>query len=187
MAMKGYPYFPKLQHNWSHTITLFHIISRTFIREVLPLGRDAVGVFYSPSWLGHSLTECYPLAEMQSVYSAAPANWAKDLIKCYGSRPSGPVSDSNEKVLCIPQSSSITGTWSWDCLVSYPGHLLEGVLPLCRDAIGILYSPSRLGYLLGNFTPLQRCRSCILQPQLIGPLVDGVLPLCRDAVGVFCS
>ena len=51
---------------------------------------------------------------------------------------SGPGSDGNERVLHIPQSSSITGT---DCLVSYPGHLLRGL------------------------TPLQRSSRCILQPQ----------------------
>ena len=55
---------------------------------------------------------------------------------------SGPGSDGNEGVLCIPQSSSIAGTSSSDCLVSYPGHLLGGVLPLCREAIGVFYSPS---------------------------------------------
>ena len=41
----------------------------------------------------------------------------------------GPGSNGNEGVLCIPQSSSITGTSSSDCLVSYPGHLwVEGYL-----------------------------------------------------------
>ena len=34
----------------------------------------------TPDWLvsytGHSLRESYPSAEMQSVYSAAPADWA---------------------------------------------------------------------------------------------------------------
>ena len=39
---------------------------------------------------------------------------------------SGPRSDGNKEVLCIPQSSSITGTSPSDCLVSYPGHLLGG-------------------------------------------------------------
>ena len=35
-----------------------------------------------------------------------------------------------------------------DCLVSYPGpSLWWGVLPLCREAVGIFYSPSRLGIL----------------------------------------
>ena len=30
--------------------------------------------------------------------------------------------------------------------VSYPGHsLVGGVLPLCREAVGVFYSPSRLG------------------------------------------
>ena len=37
---------------------------------------------------------------------------------------SGPGSDSNEGVLCIPQSSSITETSPLDCLGLYPGHLL---------------------------------------------------------------
>ena len=39
---------------------------------------------------------------------------------------SGPGSDGNEGVLCIPQSSSIIGTLPSDCLVSYPGHSLVG-------------------------------------------------------------
>ena len=47
-------------------------------------------------------------------------------------------------VLRIPQSSSITGTSPSDCLVLYPGHSLVGVLPLCRGAVGVFYSPSRL-------------------------------------------
>ena len=52
-----------------------------------------------------------------------------------------PGSDGNGWILHIPQSSSITGVSSSDCLVSYPGHSLEGVLPL------------------------QRSNRCILQPQ----------------------
>ena len=65
---------------------------------------------------------------------------------------SGPESDSNEWVLCIHQSSRYTGVLPSDCLVSYPGHLLEcvcvcrGVLSLCIDAISIFYSPSWLGW-----------------------------------------
>ena len=37
---------------------------------------------------------------------------------------SGPGSNGNKGVLCIPQSSSITEASPSDCLVSYPGHLL---------------------------------------------------------------
>ena len=37
---------------------------------------------------------------------------------------SGPGSDGNEGVLCIPQSSSITGALM-DCLISYPVYSLE--------------------------------------------------------------
>ena len=42
---------------------------------------------------------------------------------------SGPASDANEGVRCIPQSSSITGASPSDCLVSYPGHSLEQSYP----------------------------------------------------------
>ena len=59
---------------------------------------------------------------------------------------SGPGSDGNEGVLRIPQISSTAGTSPSDCLVSYPGHSLGGrVLPLCRGAVSLFYSPSRLG------------------------------------------
>ena len=54
---------------------------------------------------------------------------------------SRPGSDGNNGVLCIPQISSTTGISPSDCLVSYPGHLLEVVLPLCREAVGVFYSP----------------------------------------------
>ena len=43
---------------------------------------------------------------------------------------SGPGSDGNEGVLCIPRSSCITGTSLSDCLVSYPGHPLAGGITL---------------------------------------------------------
>ena len=34
-----------------------------------------------------------------------------------------------------------------DCLVSQIGHSLDGVLPLHKGAVGVFYSPSRLGNL----------------------------------------
>ena len=55
-----------------------------------------------------------------------------------------PGSDGNEGVLCIRQSSSITGTSPSDRLVSYLGHSLVGVLLFCRKAVGVFYSRSRL-------------------------------------------
>ena len=54
----------------------------------------------------------------------------------------GPRSDGSEGVLCLPQSSSFTGTSPSDCLMSYPGQLLRG-----------------------ESYPIQRCSRCILQPQ----------------------
>ena len=51
-------------------------------------------------------------------------------------------SNGNKGVLRIPQRSSITGISPTDCYVVYVGHLLAG-----------------------DFTPLQRCSRCFLQPQ----------------------
>ena len=65
----------------------------------------------------------------------------------------------------MTQSSTITGTPSSDCLVSYPGRI-----------VGV--------------TPLQRCSQHILPPQPTGPLdtcCESVLPLYRCAVTVFYS
>ena len=63
-------------------------------------------------------------------------------IELFDQRRSG--SDCDEEVLYIPQNSSITGTSSV-CLVLYPGYSLGVVLPLCRDAVDVFYSPSWLG------------------------------------------
>ena len=41
----------------------------------------------------------------------------------------GPGSNGIERVLCILQSSSITGASPWDCFVSYPGHSLGESYP----------------------------------------------------------
>ena len=50
---RGTLHSPKLQHYRSLTIRLFSVISRTLIGQgVLPLCKDAVSIFYSPSSLG---------------------------------------------------------------------------------------------------------------------------------------
>ena len=54
---------------------------------------------------------------------------------------SGPGIDDNKGILRIPQRSSITGALPSYCLVSYLGHSLGGVLPLCREAVIVFFSP----------------------------------------------
>ena len=60
---------------------------------------------------------------------------------------SGPGSYGNEGVL----PSSRTGASQSDGLVSYPGHSLAGVLPLCIDAVGVSYNPSTADWAVENF------------------------------------
>ena len=57
--------------------------------------------------------------------------WPIDLTPSGAATPgqSGPGSDGNKGVLCILQSSSITGISLSDCLVSYPGHSLGEFYP----------------------------------------------------------
>ena len=57
---------------------------------------------------------------------------------------SGPRCNGDEGMLHIPQCSSITEASQSDCLVSNPEQSLVGVLPLCREAVGVFYSSSRL-------------------------------------------
>ena len=54
---------------------------------------------------------------------------------------SGPGSYSNERVLCIPKSFSITGTSMFSVISR---TLVEGGF-YCSKAVGIFYSPSQLG------------------------------------------
>ena len=55
----GAPYSPKLRHYWNLTIRLFSVISRTLV---------VAGIYLS--------------AEVQSVYSFAPADWVTSLCVC---------------------------------------------------------------------------------------------------------
>ena len=42
----------------------------------------------------------------------------------------------------FPKAPALLEPSPSDCLVSYPGHSLGGVLPLCREAVGVFYSSS---------------------------------------------
>ena len=90
---------------------------------------------------------------------------AEGLVNSTTPGQSGLGSDGNKGVLRILQSSSITEALLSDCLVSYPGHSFGvAVLLFCRDAVGVFYYSSRLGYTRwGSLTP------------------------CWYAVGVFCN
>ena len=95
-------------------------------------------------------------AQFQTIYFSLSTQFSSILpIDCtlLGStnpRLSGPGSEGNERVLHIPQSSSITETSLSECLVHIQYTCcvcVWGVLPLGRETVGVFYNPSQLGNL----------------------------------------
>ena len=147
------------------------------VEGVLPLCRNAVGVFYSPSRLGHrTLVEgVLPLcSNAVGVFYSLNRLGQRTLIRGV-----------------LPLSRDAVGVFYSPSRV---GHrtLVKGVLSLFRDAVGVFYSLSRQGHRthIRGVLPLFRdavgvfyCLSRMGYRTLIG----GVLPLCSNAVGVFYS
>ena len=122
---------------------------------------------------------------------------------------SGPGSDGSEGVFHILQSSSITGTSSLDCLVSYQGHSLRKSylsieMQLVSSAAPANWADNRYNNSKWEWTwEWWRWRGTPHSPKLqhywnltirlfsviSRTLIEegGVLLLCRDAVNVFCS
>ena len=80
-------YSPKPQHYWDLTIRLFSVISKTLVgRDLTPLQRCSWCILQPQPTGQHSLWGgSYPFAEVQSVYSTAPADWAIHRVKCQNS------------------------------------------------------------------------------------------------------
>ena len=86
------------------------------------------------------------------VLISSSSVWSIDRTLSSATAPGqcGPGSNDNEGVLCISQSSSITGASPSDCIVSF-----GSVLPLCRDAVCVFYSHNQRGQVNMNATELQ--------------------------------
>ena len=107
----------------------------------ITLWRNPVGVFYSTSRLGqHSLGESYLSAEMQSMYSIAPVDWANTRWESLIPR------QRCSRCILEPLSTGPT--------------LVGRVLSLGRDAVDVFYSPCRLGqHSLGESYPSAEMQS----------------------------
>ena len=117
-----------------------------------------------------------------SVYMSNSFIWSIDrtLSGATTSGQSGPGSNGNEGVLHIHKSYSITGASPSNCLMSYTGHsLVEGVLPLCRDAVSVFSSPSQLGY---QYTGID-CSHSMFRQFSINKLFSSIWPIDRTLSG----
>ena len=117
--------------------------TRLFVGGVLCCCRVAVDVFYTSSQLSHSLVGSYASAELQSMYSIPPANWA---IRWWG--------------LMLLQSCS-------RCIL----HLqptrpfVGGVLSFCIVAVDVFYTSSQLGHsLVGSYPSAELQSMCSTPP-----------------------
>ena len=79
-----------------------------------------------------------------TVYMSNSSNYHIDRTLTGATTPSqcGLANDSNEEVLRFPRSSRILVIRLF-CVISKV-HVVVGVLSLCRDAVGVFYSPSQL-------------------------------------------
>ena len=128
------------------------------LEEELPLCRDAVGVFYSPNQLDHRTLFGGSLSSLQRcsrcILQPQPT-WPQDTL--WG------------KSLLSAEMQSVYFTAPTNLTT---GHSLGEVLALCRDAVGVFYSPNQLDHRTlfgGSLSSLQRCSRCILQPQPTWP------------------
>ena len=119
---------------------------------VLLLCREALGVLYSPSRLDHSWGWGLTPLQRSTRCTLQP-------------QPTGPLVGVGSYSSAEKHSVYSTAPADWTTRGG-------GVLLLCREALGVLYSPSRLDHSWGwGLTPLQRSTRCTLQPQPTGPLV----------------
>ena len=116
------------------------VISRTFIGWVLPLYRDAVGVFYSLSWLVHR------------TFDRGNLPLCRDVVGVFYS-PSWPcqcnIQDTRRGSLtpllkCIRCILQLQLTEP----VSYPGYSSGEPFPFSRDDVGVFYTLSPVGRIL---------------------------------------
>ena len=113
----------------------------------IPQSSSTAGTFLSDclvSYPGHSLGS-YPSAEVQSVYSTAPANWARTLMSITSVVQSGPRSNGNEELLHIPQTS-MAGASQIKAILCHIQDIGGRVLLLCRDVVCVFYKCSQLGW-----------------------------------------
>ena len=147
----GNKHSPTLHHYWNLTMRLFGVIYRTIVVLGSYPSAEMQSVYSTApaDWATRrSLGESYPSAETQSVYSTALADWA--------TRPS--LGESYPSA----ETQSVYSIAPADWATRHPW----GVLPFCREAVDVFYSPRGLSH---------------------KTLVGGVLPFCREAVGVFYS
>ena len=121
---------------------MFSVISRTLVGGgFLTLCGDAVGVFYSPNWLGYRT--------LVAVVGGGGEGFLTLCIDAVG-------------VILQPEPTRLDG------LVSYLGHLLVKV-PLRIEVVSVFCSPNWLHHKTlvsggRGFTPLQEDGLCILLP-----------------------
>ena len=111
---RGAPHSPKLQHHWNLAIWLFSVISRTVIG----------GGGSSPS------------AEVQSVYSTAPADWAKLVMrkhKCLLHRHINDSTNGNPYLSFWP-NWTVKCVYVWKCVYYYVTQR-ELFAPILADSL----------------------------------------------------
>ena len=146
LTLIGY-FMPNPLYTYTHIYIYIYIyiydLSTHFLDNIL---KQAYALFcthlngFKYCYVTHNLT---PFIFLHTVCSIWPIDRTLSGATTPGQGGSG--SNGNEKALYIPQISN-AGASPSEGLMSYPGHSLGRVLPLCKDAVTVFSSPTQLGY-----------------------------------------
>ena len=155
-------------------------------------GQSLIICLHIIKWLNSSISN-------NSIYMSSSSIWPID--RCYFSRPKWTREQWQWRGTHIPQSSK-AGASPSDCLISYPGHSLGGLIHIYQPSARAGYDTRSifkrsLAGLNSEFSfSLTSCLTKAEEPSLPNylPIAEGriigfipFLSFCRDAVGVFYS
>ena len=129
-------------------------MSKTFLFQAIQFSQTVLfqTIQFNISTVSMSKSVLFQVIQF-SVSTQISSIWPIDRTLSGATTPSQswPGSNGNEGVLCIPQSSSITGTSPSDCLVSYTGHSLVGSYPSAEKQSVYSTAPANWARLVYRF------------------------------------
>ena len=116
---------------------------QTVLFQTIPFSISTVFCLHTVEWSSRTIPN-NSFEINNTVYTSHKSFWPIDRTLSGATTPcQTPGSDNNEKVLSIPQNSSITIASPSDSLLSYPGHILREPYPFAEKQSVYSAAPGR--------------------------------------------